>query len=704
MLMRFRRKIRRLTGARRGSALMLTMVFTFAMGGLAISAIYMSGSTTILSKLYDRERDYRYAAEWALAIGKSRIMKDTALHLPDTGYVQLMAAQGVTDALGQVVPKVQVDMYAGIGGSSTGQYGQFVELVAVAYDNGGARHVRRLELQAENFARYAMFTDQWSSGCYTTGEIVRGRAHSNQAWQSCSSSPGPVYTDTVSAVSTVTGTAQYQSVKYPSAPVITFPTVAKLSFMPGFAATASLSFAPTAMSGSRGGTRVEFVAVDLDGDGALTGPAEGYFRVFDAKSSAGSNPYVTATDGTDSSFTRMSTPNATRLDAFINGAASVNRSVVENQCGLEYIFDLQGSGVRNDTTFVSFAVHDSTKLRFKWFRDSLVAQNFGGSAANAKARATAWGGAVLANKVALAKLTGARCYPAGDPRLMPVERIGIGPAAPNDTLPDVDQRGGSDTTFTQSTRTGAWRAWPGWTGTSFFTPGVTRRQAAEESFLWPVHRTQNLNSRGVIYVSGDIWLSGLFRGRATLYVAGTAKFIDDLTYVTNPASLPVCQNLLGIITGNDLWISDTEMNRPRRVDGTGTTQTRFFDDNQDFFFHGVTLNGVVSTTATFGVEALSSGPSVGRLCTPVPPYSAQTSGGCINQSGGVIQRKISATFSGGYTGYAENRVKDACLDVDSPPYFPLTGRYKDNEFYEIDPNTFNLIGVVNFYRRLQSGP
>ncbi|MBV6521151.1 MAG: hypothetical protein MNPFHGCM_01278 [Gemmatimonadaceae bacterium] len=703
MLAAFRQRIRRLADNRRGSALMLTMVFTFAMGGLAISAIYMSGSTTMLSKLYDRERDYRYAAEWALSVGKSQIVKDTSLHLPDSGYVQLMTSQGVIDAGGTPVPKVKVDLYAGIGGSSTGEYGQFVELVAVAFDNGGARHVRRLQLQAENFARYAMFTDQWPGVCYATGEIVRGRAHSNQNWVSCGGAPGPVYTDTVSAVTTISGTAQYQSAKLPTSNMIRFPTVARLAFMPGYASIANLNLTPTPFAGTRGGTRVEFVAVDLDGDGTLTGPAEGYFRVFDANSAAGNNPYVAAGAGTDSLFTRMSTPYNVRLDAFINGAASVNRSVIENQCGLNYVFDLQGSGMRDDTTFIPFAVHDSVKARFKWFKDSLEAQagNWGGLAA-ARTRSHAWGSGVLASKVALAKSSGARCYPAGDPHLMPTERIGPIGAAPNDQLAAQDRRGGSDTTFTVTTRTGSWRPWPGFGG-GFFTPGVTRRQAIEEPYLWPVHRTQNLNSRGVIYINGTVWLSGKFRGRATLYAAGTVKLIDDLTYVTNPASLPICQNLLGIITGNDLYISDTDLNRPRNVDGTGVANTRFFDDDQDFFLHAVTLNGVSKTTATFGVENYSGGPSIGRLCTPVPPYSAQTSGGCINQAGGVIERRITATFSGGYTGFAENRVKDACLDVDSPPYFPLTGRYKDNEFYEIDPNTFNMIGVGNFYRRLQSG-
>lgn len=710
---------------RRGSALMLTMIFTLALGGLAISAIYMGGSTGMLTKLYDRERDYRYAAEWALAIGKSRLMTDTTFTLPDSLYVQLMNAQTVTDAGGQQVPKVLVDLYAGIGGQSSGQYGRFVELVAVAYDNGGARHVRRLELQAENFARYAMFVDQWpTAACYATGEILRGRAHSNQNWKDCGSAPGVIHTDTVSAVGSVTGTGQFQSAKINGHPVINFPSVAKLSFMPGYASSANLSFTPAAKNGATGGSRMEFTPVDLDGDGTFTGPAEGYFRVFDARAGATNNPYANGqaafpyvSGGTDTSFLHMRTPTTTRFDDVLNlagGANAMNRATVMNQCGVYYLM-----GVPARQMFIPLAAHDTVDRRYKWLIDTLSSPAAlpitGRFATRAAAAAWIWNiqnssavkVAMLKNVTAPA-VTAGRCYPAGDPRLMPVERPGLFRAFPAaagqsiDTLPNASKRGGEDTTFTIQTKTGTWRAWPGFGG-SFFT-AATRRQAIEEPRLWPVHRMQNLNTKGVVYVNGDIAMSGMFRGRATVYASGNVTLIDDLVYVSNPASLPICQNLLGIITGQNMWIANTALNRPRFMDGTAAANGRFMDDNQDFFLHAVTLNGVVNTAATFGVESYNTGPDAGRQCTPVAGYTGTFSGGCIAQSGGVIERQITATFAGSGTGFAENRVKDACLDVDSPPYFPLTGRYLDNEFYEIDPAVFNAMGVAQFYRRLQSGP
>src|ERR1019366_8319777 len=78
---------------RRGSALILVLIMTLSLAGLAMSAIYLSSSAGLLSRYYDRERNYRYAAEAAIALGKSRAqMGDTTMHLLDSGATSLLTA------------------------------------------------------------------------------------------------------------------------------------------------------------------------------------------------------------------------------------------------------------------------------------------------------------------------------------------------------------------------------------------------------------------------------------------------------------------------------------------------------------------------------------------------------------------------------------------------------------------------------------
>jgi hypothetical protein len=55
---------------RRGSALILVLIMTLSLAGLAISAIYLSSSSNLLTRYYDKERNYRYGAEMAVALGK----------------------------------------------------------------------------------------------------------------------------------------------------------------------------------------------------------------------------------------------------------------------------------------------------------------------------------------------------------------------------------------------------------------------------------------------------------------------------------------------------------------------------------------------------------------------------------------------------------------------------------------------------------
>ena len=111
----------------------------------------------------------------------------------------------------------------------------------------------------------------------------------------------------------------------------------------------------------------------------------------------------------------------------------------------------------------------------------------------------------------------------------------------------------------------------------------------------------------------------------------------------------------------------------------------------DFVFHGV----MMSRTGTIGVENYDQHAESKQSCNGAP-----TGRGCIRQAGGVIEQSISATYAGGGTGFGENRSVDQCLMQQSPPYFPVTGRYADNRFYEIDPQRFN---VTVLFQNLQGG-
>ena len=54
---------------RRGSALIMVLVLTVAVAALALSAVALTGHTGLVTRYYDREQEFRYASEAALAMG-----------------------------------------------------------------------------------------------------------------------------------------------------------------------------------------------------------------------------------------------------------------------------------------------------------------------------------------------------------------------------------------------------------------------------------------------------------------------------------------------------------------------------------------------------------------------------------------------------------------------------------------------------------
>ena len=78
--------------------------------------------------------------------------------------------------------------------------------------------------------------------------------------------------------------------------------------------------------------------------------------------------------------------------------------------------------------------------------------------------------------------------------------------------------------------------------------------------------------------------------------------------------------------------------------------------------------------------------------------------GCLNLVGGILMDTRGAVGLVGATGYVKRYAYDRCAATRPPPYFPTTGRFADNRFYELDPVKFNNLGVAGYYRILSARP
>ncbi|MDB4900530.1 MAG: hypothetical protein JWN53_2338, partial [Gemmatimonadetes bacterium] len=280
---------------RRGVALVFVLVFVIAMAALAMSAIFMTSNATLLAKSYNRERDLRYAADAALAMGKARLNKDPSiLVMPaDTLFRQLMTTATVTGADGVLLPGIAVNVYVGQTGSSSGQNGRFASIVAQAIDARGGMGVngngfiRRLELTQESFAKFAYWSNSESNNgttiFFNNGDQLWGPVFSNDAISI--GSGGATFHDQVSTAKTVSGKSYGTFVKPPleNQSAISLPSTSALATLASYASAGGTSLATTdgpSNNESKVLDRIEFVAFDVDKSGDSTSDNEGFFRYY----------------------------------------------------------------------------------------------------------------------------------------------------------------------------------------------------------------------------------------------------------------------------------------------------------------------------------------------------------------------------------------------------------------------------------------
>jgi hypothetical protein len=638
----------------RGIALIVVMLLTVAVTALVAGAIYLTSTAKSIAGGQEREEEMRNAADAGIELGRSAL-NGGSITLPDSNYLALATSQPVLDANGVAIPNVTRSIYYGPTGSSTGQYGIFGSVVSVITDRSGAVVVRRGELAQESFAKFAYYSDNEGTGiCFGGGDQIFGPLHTND--DMCILSSGARFRSTVDVSGVINPGKAYGTFDQgytENGSIVPLPTITALTKLNIYATQGGMSFvAPTAGSAKgRPRMRIEFVALDLDGDGRVTGPDEGFYRMYQ-NTAAVNTDYLSAR--------RIATP-----------SGSLN-------CGHFH-----------NATFFTAAQHQLAGASSLWVAP--WNSTAGTPAASRTHVGAAAPGATAANESLSLSTSGGpfRCYLGGDDRLNITSVLpATGGQVPRNTFVAADLQGG----WVQYTATPDPAIVAGLKNPASLTVDTTVvSRTIQAQYLWPLSRAYNPNNKGVIYVTGRVGVSGVLNGRVTLVSTQDITILDDLRYAIAPGSAPcLAANILGLISQDTIYMSNNTLNAAWSYtngasDAAGTYRT--YDDSAD-----ETLHGVILTLRSFYNESHGTG------STSFQPCGATAWGrGCLYLTGGLIQATRGAVGTGGGTGYLKAYSYDTCAYQTPPPYFPTTGRYSRNRYYEIDPVGFN---VASFFTSL----
>ncbi|MGH4002144.1 MAG: hypothetical protein ACRDTJ_32285, partial [Pseudonocardiaceae bacterium] len=255
--------------------------------GFAVSAIALAGAMWVLNsqlvqKNGDRAAVLNDVGVAALEEGRSRLSSNPAVY-PTTGYVTLDTGAVALDASGAAIPNVKRWVYAGPDGITSGQYGVYGTIISVVKDTFGNQVVRRLQVNQESFAKYAYFTTVEGNIVFANNDQIRGPVHSNDEIE-VHSSGASFFDQVTTAASSIQGEG-YGTFSVPpkkSVPVIPLPTTAAFTALQTRANNAGMSFAGNTNGASPGeaSVRIEFVALDLNGDLDSTDANEGFIRIY----------------------------------------------------------------------------------------------------------------------------------------------------------------------------------------------------------------------------------------------------------------------------------------------------------------------------------------------------------------------------------------------------------------------------------------
>src|SRR6266550_2884554 len=262
----------------RGIALVTVLLVTMVVLTLMSTAAVLGGNTSLVTRYRQRETLLTTVADAGIEEARSAV-NGTRTLMPDTGYKAFETRAVVYDALGNPIPNVTRTTYIGPTGITSGQYGVFASVVF------GNTVVRRGEIDQESFAKYAYFTNTEGLIYFANNDQIYGPVHSNDVINIVAS--GATFYGPVSTAKTISG-RQYGIYKQgytENGANVPFPTTAELNKLKTQATPGNMLIASTSTGVlGRATVRIEFVALDLNGDGNTTGDNEGFIRVYQSDS------------------------------------------------------------------------------------------------------------------------------------------------------------------------------------------------------------------------------------------------------------------------------------------------------------------------------------------------------------------------------------------------------------------------------------
>jgi Tfp pilus assembly protein PilX len=272
---------RRVIHDERGIALIVVLLVALVIAVISAGAALVSSNNSLISSYGDKQSVLETVAEAGLEEARSMVNGNNSLY-PDSLYNTLESAAQVKDASGNTISGVTRSLYVGPTGITSGQYGVFGSVVSVVEDAAGNKTIRRGEVVQESFAKYAYFTDvEPSTIAFGGGDQIFGPVHTNDVLKIYSSGAtfhGPVVTHkTISGKAYGTFNQGYTE----NGPYIAMPATAQLTKLKTQATAGGTAFI-SSLAGTIGQAtlRIEFVPVDMNGDGFFTGSNEGFIRVY----------------------------------------------------------------------------------------------------------------------------------------------------------------------------------------------------------------------------------------------------------------------------------------------------------------------------------------------------------------------------------------------------------------------------------------